>query len=86
MGIPIAKADALLEFDAGVMEGRSDDEAWFELGHAMRMWLEVGDPNYRIIDGESLIRSSGALFRVHYSTCKNWRRCIVFVNKPWRDI
>jgi probable phosphoglycerate mutase len=62
LGIPIAKADALLEFDAGVMEGRSDDEAWFELGHAMRMWLEVRDPNYRIIDGESLIEVQDRFF------------------------
>ncbi len=54
LNIPVAKADALREFDAGVMEGRSDEEAWFEIGRAMRMWLENGDVDYRILEGESL--------------------------------
>jgi broad specificity phosphatase PhoE len=43
----------LREFDCGVMEGRSDDEAWFEIGHAIRMWFENNDLDYRIPEGES---------------------------------
>ncbi|MBA4421303.1 MAG: hypothetical protein C0391_09165 [Anaerolinea sp.] len=50
---PVAAADALREFDCGAMEGRSDNEAWFEVGHAMRQWLEQGDLDYRISAGES---------------------------------
>lgn len=50
---PVAAADALREVDCGVMEGRSDEEAWFAVGHAMRQWLEEGDLDYRIKDGES---------------------------------
>ena len=38
--VPVAKADALREFDCGIMEGRSDEKAWFEIGHAVRTWLE----------------------------------------------
>lgn len=51
--VPVARADALREFDCGVMEGRSDDEAWFEIGHAIRMWFENDDLDYRIPEGES---------------------------------
>ena len=51
--VPVARADALREFDCGVMEGRSDKEAWFEVGHVVRTWLEDEDLDYRIQDGES---------------------------------
>lgn len=51
--IPVAKADALREFDCGIVEGRSDLEAWMTIGHAVRTWLEAGDIDYRIEDGES---------------------------------
>lgn len=51
--VPVARADALREFDCGVMEGRSDDEAWFEIGHAIRMWFESNELDYRIPEGES---------------------------------
>lgn len=51
--IPVAKADALREFDCGVVEGKSDMESWMAIGHAVRNWIEVGDLDYRIDGGES---------------------------------
>lgn len=51
--IPVARADGLREFDCGVMEGRSDDEAWFEIGHAVRVWVDDSNLDYRIPEGES---------------------------------
>ncbi len=51
--VPVAKADALSEFDCGIMEGRSDDKAWFEVGRAVRTWLEKDDLDYKIEGGES---------------------------------
>jgi probable phosphoglycerate mutase len=64
--VPVARADALREFDCGVMEGRSDDEAWFEIGHAVRMWFEQNDLDYRIPEGESCTE-----VRVRFNTLVN---------------
>lgn len=49
---PVAAADGLREFDSGVLEGRSDEEAWQGLNHAISQWL-AGDLDYRIPEGES---------------------------------
>jgi broad specificity phosphatase PhoE len=51
--VPVAKADALSEFDCGILEGHSDEKSWFEVGRAVRTWLEKGDLDYKIQDGES---------------------------------
>lgn len=49
---PVAAADGLREFDSGVLEGRSDEQAWQGLNHAISQWL-AGDLDYRIPEGES---------------------------------
>ena len=54
LGVPVERADALREFDCGVFEGRSDDEAWAAHAAVQREWYELGRPGARIPRGESL--------------------------------
>ena len=54
LGVPVERADALREFDCGVFEGRSDDEAWAAHAAVQREWYELGRPGARIPGGESL--------------------------------
>lgn len=55
-GTPVAVADGLREVDCGILEGRGDDEAWYELGKAFRQWLEFGKLQYAIPEGESALQ------------------------------
>jgi len=52
LGAPIEITDALREFDCGIAEGRSDDEAWSLSRRVMDDWLGRGDPSSRIEGGE----------------------------------
>ena len=50
---PVEIADALREFDCGVAEGRSDDEAWSLHRRVTGDWLGRGELSSRIEGGES---------------------------------
>ena len=54
LGLPIELAEALREFDCGVYEGRSDDEAWAAHAHVQSRWL-AGEPEARLDGGESMV-------------------------------
>lgn len=51
--LPVQSADALREFDCGVMEGRGDPDAWRAHEAVVHAWDEAHDYDYRISDGES---------------------------------
>jgi len=53
LGAPIEITDALREFDCGIAEGRSDDEAWSLSRRVMDDWLGRGDLSSRIEGGEN---------------------------------
>ena len=52
VGLSIYTADALREFDCGVMEGRSDEEAWKAHDAVVEAW-DKGDYFYCIPGGEN---------------------------------
>lgn len=54
LAVPVELADALREFDCGIFEGRSDEEAWAAHTAIQREWFELGRPDARIPGGESL--------------------------------
>lgn len=54
VGLPVREAEALREFDCGVMEGRSDEEAW-RAHHAVVQAWEEGNHAARIEGGESFL-------------------------------
>jgi broad specificity phosphatase PhoE len=47
--------DALREFDCGVAEGRSDPAAWALHQNVVESWMQHGDLNARIEEGESFL-------------------------------
>jgi len=51
--VPFEITDALREFDCGMAEGRSDEEAWALWRWVMDEWLEHGRLDSRIDGGES---------------------------------
>ena len=54
LGVPYEVADALREFDVGVLEGRSDPASWQVCHEVFREWMELGRWDRRIEGGESL--------------------------------
>jgi probable phosphoglycerate mutase len=52
LGLPVQLADALREFDCGLVEGRGDDEAWHAHHAVVEAWNQ-GDHFYCIPEGES---------------------------------
>jgi broad specificity phosphatase PhoE len=54
-GLPVEITDALREYDCGMIEGRSDDEAWQIWKDLRRRWFEEGDWSARIETGESFL-------------------------------
>jgi 2,3-bisphosphoglycerate-dependent phosphoglycerate mutase len=53
--IPWEAADALREFDVGILEGHSDAVSWQVFGELLSAWLERGEWDRRIDQGESFI-------------------------------
>ena len=54
LSVPFTSADALREFDCGIMEGRGDEQAWAAHQTAMQTWLERAEYDFRISpDAES---------------------------------
>ncbi len=53
LGIPYETADALIEYDVGVYEGRPDEEAWQRYGEVLREWLLNCNRDVRMEGGES---------------------------------
>lgn len=52
--LPVTCADALREFDCGILEGRGDPDAWEALRSTVSAWLDGGNLTYRIsADAES---------------------------------
>jgi probable phosphoglycerate mutase len=76
----VTLADALREFDCGVMEGRADEEAWAANRQAVLAW-ESGDYDYRIPGGESFqdMRSRFVPFVSHLLT-ERGQGCILLVS------
>jgi broad specificity phosphatase PhoE len=54
LGLDYEVTAALREWDCGVMEGRSDHEAWAAHDAVVHAWLYEDDPTRRIEGGESL--------------------------------
>ncbi len=53
LGLPVESVDALREPDCGIMEGRSDEEAWAEHDRVMQDWVVQRQFDSRIEGGES---------------------------------
>ena len=51
--VEVEVTDALREFDCGIAEGRSDSAAWALHQEVMESWLQHGQLDARITDGES---------------------------------
>lgn len=51
--VPAQPADALREYDCGVLEGRADPASWLRYETVMVKWLRHGDHDHRPDDGES---------------------------------
>lgn len=54
LGVPYEVADALREFDVGILEGQSDPASWQVCREVFREWMELGQWDRRIEGGESL--------------------------------
>lgn len=52
-GVPVEVTDALREYDLGVLEGRSDEEAWRLYDEEVAAWLDRRDWDFRVPEGES---------------------------------
>jgi probable phosphoglycerate mutase len=52
-GVPAQPADALREYDCGVLEGCSDPASWLRYETVLVMWLKRGDLDHRPDGGES---------------------------------
>jgi probable phosphoglycerate mutase len=52
-GVPAQPADALREYDCGVLEGCSDPASWLRYETVLVMWLRRGDHDHRPEGGES---------------------------------
>jgi broad specificity phosphatase PhoE len=53
LGVDYDVTDALREFDCGIAEGRSDPESWDLHRQVMEDWVQHGEPDARIEQGES---------------------------------
>jgi broad specificity phosphatase PhoE len=53
LGVDYGVTDALREFDCGIVEGRSDPESWDLHRQVMEAWLQHGELDARIEQGES---------------------------------
>lgn len=56
LGLDYTVASALREFDCGVLEGRSDEEAWREHARIFHEWYVEENENYAPKGGENLHR------------------------------
>lgn len=54
LGVRFETTDALREYDCGVLEGRSDEEAWQQQTEIFRQWFTEHNPGYHFDGGESL--------------------------------
>jgi broad specificity phosphatase PhoE len=55
LGVPYKTTDALREYDCGILEGKSDEASW-DLYHAVLSdWIERGQWEARIEQGESFL-------------------------------
>jgi probable phosphoglycerate mutase len=54
-GVEYEVVDALREYDCGVLEGRSDDEAWLEHVEVRRQWYDEHNLDYRAEGGERFL-------------------------------
>lgn len=54
-GVRYERADALREYDCGVLEGRSDPASWDLYHDILRDWLLNGRPERQFEQGESLL-------------------------------
>lgn len=54
-GLDVTVTDSLREFDCGVLEGRSDAEAWHQHSALMSAWADPQQWHRKIDGGESLI-------------------------------
>jgi probable phosphoglycerate mutase len=52
-GLTYLIADALREYDCGILEGRADPQAWAQYETTWRDWLERGQPDSHPPGGES---------------------------------
>ena len=52
-GVPVQPADALREYDCGVLEGCSDPASWLRYETVLVHWLRRDDLDHRPDDGES---------------------------------
>lgn len=55
LGIACEAADALREYDCGVLEGRSDPASWGQYEAVSDAWLREGRPEARLDGGESFL-------------------------------
>jgi probable phosphoglycerate mutase len=55
LGLTYTVTDALCEYDCGVLEGRSDAEAWQQHSAAVELWLQGHDWAYKPEGGESFL-------------------------------
>lgn len=59
--IPFKVDDGLREFDAGVLEGRSDEAAWAEFSDLWNAWFTLELPHHKLDGGESLVEIQARL-------------------------
>ncbi len=52
-GVPVQPADALREYDCGVLEGCSDPASWLRYETVLVRWLRHADHDHRPDEGES---------------------------------
>jgi broad specificity phosphatase PhoE len=57
--LPFEPADALCEYDCGILEGRADAEAWQQHSAATDFWLQQGNSHYKPEGGESFLDIQG---------------------------
>jgi probable phosphoglycerate mutase len=59
--LPFKTHDSLREFDAGILEGRSDENAWAEFSELWNAWFTLETPDRKVEGGESLVEISHRL-------------------------
>ena len=55
LGVPYEITDALREYDCGILEGKSDNVSWEIFYSVFRDWVQDGNWNSRIDQGESFL-------------------------------
>lgn len=55
LGVPYETADALREYDCGILEGMSDEASWSVYREVLNDWIEHGHWERRIEGGESFL-------------------------------